>query len=121
MTLTECEKCGRLIQLPCIYCDEEEAKPIRDLGTMKILSERNAPISYIVIQIGGVTYSTKFTDLAGSDIKVAKEQETETVGIGRQINLWLKGIFTESKHHKKLEEPIPFQINIYTKPKEKKE
>ena len=88
---------------------------IRDLGTMKILNEKDKPLSYIVVMIGDKTYSTKFSDLGGENIQISKEQETETVGIGRQGNHWIKGTLTETQNHKILEEPIPFQINIYTK------
>jgi hypothetical protein len=89
---------------------------ILDLGTMQILKEKLVDVDYIVIQIGDKTYSTSYSEIkTGKDISIAKDQLINTIGIGQQDNLWIKGKFTESKNHIKLPEPLSFQINIYRK------
>lgn len=89
---------------------------IRDLGTMKILKEKDTKIHYVIIQIGGKTYSTTFDGKKdGKDIAISKKQLAETEGIGQEDNLWIKGKFTETANHSKLPEEIPFQLNVYSK------
>lgn len=94
---------------------------IRDLGTMRILKEKRIKAEYIVIKIGDKVYSTSFSEIkTGKDIDVAMKQLVDTNGIGEQDNLWVKGKFTESKKHQKLDEEVPFEINVYTEIEDEK-
>lgn len=90
-------------------------KMIGDLETMKILEEEDEKVEYVVIKIGDRTYSTSFCEIkSGKDIDIAKKQLVVTKGIGKQLNLWIKGFFTETEDHNKLSSKVPFEINIYT-------
>lgn len=63
---------------------EKQLKIIRDLGNMKILEEQGIDINYIVLKFNGKVLSTTF-----SEICAGKE------------------------YHSKLDQEIPFEINIY--------
>lgn len=98
-----------------------EDKFIQVSANMCVTKEGNKKIDYIVIKIGGKTYSTTFETFPSKDIEKAKTQITETKNVGEQENLWIKGQFTEEENHKKLETPIPFEINIYSQLPDKSE
>ena len=95
-------------------------------NTMKVLKNKNLKGEYIVIRIGNETYSTSFGEIkTGKDIDRCALQKVDTVGIGIQDNVWVKGTLTEGTNHKPLSEgtallnvssdgKIPFEINIYT-------
>ena len=87
---------------------------MRDLGTMKVLHKDSIKVEYVVIKIGGQTFSTSFNEIkTGKDIDVSKSQVVTTNGIGVQVNHWIKGKFKERERHEKLKEELPFEINIY--------
>jgi hypothetical protein len=85
---------------------------IKDLGTMKVLSEHVIPIDYVVLKTKGNTFSTRRNC---KNMGTAMIQQVETEGIGRQNNLWLKGLFVEKGQHTILSIPVPFELNIYFK------
>ena len=73
-------------------------------------------IHYIVIKIGDKVYSTTFGQIPCVDLERAEHQETSTKNIGKEDNFWIKGKFTETNKHTKMEAPIPFELNIYSEP-----
>ena len=68
---------------------------------------------YLVIKIGDQFFSTKFTDINGSDIMKAILQLSDTKNIGKQSNLYIKGSFSETTGHREIQ-PIPFELNFYS-------
>ena len=62
--------------------------------------------SYLVIKIDDKVFST-----------TSFKRPTHTFDfkrVGEKDNIWCKGFFTETKGHRKLKNPIPFELNIYT-------
>lgn len=90
----------------------EELKPIRDLGTMKVLLDNEIPIDYVVVKKDGQAYSTPFNQAKKG---IAKLQLIPTQGIGKQNNVWIKGFLAEKTGHLALKKPISFELNIYVK------
>ena len=41
-----------------------------------------------------------------------------TNNIGEEDNFWVKGKFTETNNHEKLNEKLPFELNIYSELKD---
>jgi len=97
----------------CILNKMEE-KNFRVSSTMVVKGEEEKKVDYIVIKIGGKTYSTNTTTFPNTDINLSKLQITDTKNIGKQENLWIKGQFTEEAGHKKLDAPTPFELNVYS-------
>jgi len=62
--------------------------------------------TYLVIKIGDIVLSTTAFERPQHTFDFRREGEKE--------NIWCKGVFTETKGHRKLSKPIPFEINIYT-------
>jgi tryptophanyl-tRNA synthetase len=87
-------------------------------NTMTAFDEEGLEVHYIVLRIGSQTFSTTFPNLTGAGI-LAKSQKVETKNIGIETNEWIKGVFSEGDNHQKIK-PIPFEINIYSKPKDSK-
>ena len=87
---------------------------IRQIGNMQVLKEERKKVEYIVFKIGNKIYSTSYSEIkTGKDINIAMEQDVNTIGVGEQKNLWIKGKFTEEQKHSKLSQEVPFEINIY--------
>lgn len=90
-----------------------EWKQISD--NMQVRHLNNVDVDYVVIKIDGKTYSTE-----RNNNLIVKMQLANTKNIGLQINTWVKGMFVECENHNKLQRPLPFEFNIYTKlPKDK--
>ncbi len=64
------------------------------------------PVSYLIIKIGNSVFSTTMYEKPTHILDLKRNTETK--------NIWLMGEFTETRQHKKLKEPIPFELNIYT-------
>jgi len=58
---------------------------------------------YFVLNLGGEIYSG-----IGGELKI---QEIHTIR-GKQLNIWLKGEFSEKERHSPMKR-IPFELNIY--------
>jgi hypothetical protein len=100
---------------------KEEGKPIRIIdNTMAVLKEEDREVDYIVLKIGDQTFSTNHQNGGKANISgvKAKMQIVDTVGIGKNKNLWCKGVLTEGKNHQKIT-PIPFELNVYMAHKER--
>ena len=80
------------------------------------MNDKNLEITYVVIKIGEKTYSTTYSSVGKElDEIQGSLQETETEGIGKEKNIWVKGTLREQENHQKLANPMPFEINIYSK------
>ena len=62
--------------------------------------------TYLVIKIGDIVLSTTAFERPKHSFDFRRE--------GEKDNIWCKGVFTETKGYRKLKEPIPFELNIYT-------
>ena len=82
--------------------------------TVNILQDNKKDVKYVVIKIDNKIYSTKFVDRDQEGIHMAREQITDTENLGAEENIWIKGWFSETNNHNKLDKEIPFELNIYS-------
>ena len=69
-------------------------------------NSKKQKISYLILKLGDKTFSTKLFEFPKHVFDLRRN--------GEENNLWVKGVFTETKNHVPLSEPIDFEINIYT-------
>lgn len=95
---------------------KQEPIPLPNMNGMEVLSSDEIPVHYVIIKMGGQVYSTKFGELGAG---TANLQFVKTKNIGYENNLWFKGAFVEKANHQP-RDPIPFELNVYTRAVKKK-
>ena len=100
--------------------ERREEKAIRVIdNTMSIIDEKDKEVNYIVLKMGGKSYSTNHKNIGmenRSEIR-AKIQTVRTVGIGKEKNFWIKAVLTEGSNHQPIH-PITIELNLYSPCKE---
>lgn len=95
-----------------MFDDNDTIAPFRVSPSMTVLKSKNKKIDYIVLKIDGKSYSTSFKNVNGGHI-TGVLQRVETVGVGKQNQLWIKDKFTEGTGHQQLDKEKPFELNVY--------